>query len=686
MKDNAVLHGKNKLNKADRNGAKAVKICLVTTFASNFEFFVSDEARYFAEQGFEVTVVCSKISKQFRKDHEKFAKVYELPMPFGISVRSLGKSIKFLNSLIEKEQFDAIQFATPYASLCCALASGVKNIPVRVYSQWLLRYKSCKGIVKGIFKKVEKLICDSATHVVSASPKSMDIAIKEEICSKDKISVIGKGGVSGVDFEVFDVKQKETLRKKARKELGIAKSDFVFLYVGRLIPDEGVDELLEVFRKISEEHSNAKLVLSGVEDAPTKLRKDLVTWAKGSESVIFTGDKSKAETASLMAASDILVVPTHRQRASVSLTEAMAMELPVIVSDVPGIGEFVLNGVSGSVVREGDKDMLSSEMKALMDDTAKCRFYAKNGRERAEKFFAQTVMRKMWFTYYSRLIGFDDGHIKFMYLTSNPAAAIEAEDAGIDRIFLDLEILGKYDRQGHLDTVVSHSSLEDVSRLRAVLSKSKLLVRCNPVHPGLSAEIDRIIADGADIIMLPYFKTAAEAKHFLDCVAGRIRTVLLFETAESVENVDEILALDGIDEVYIGLNDLHLSYGMDFMFELLANGVVEMLTEKFKARGVPYGFGGIAKIGEGLVKSDDVIGEHVRLGSTCAILSRTFRNEVDASRPIDDIRGEIMLLRRREIETRKWNERQFADNQQRIKDGVEAVIALKRAKRAEAQQ
>ncbi|MBQ2824827.1 MAG: glycosyltransferase [Clostridia bacterium] len=681
MKDNTVLQSKNK----DKKAGKTVKICIVTTFASNFEFFVSDEARYFAKNGYEVTVVCSKISNRFRKEHEKFSKVYELPMPYGISVRSLGKSVKFLNELVEKEQFDAIQFATPYASLCCALASKVKDIPVRVYSQWLLRYKSCKGLKRSIYKKVEKLICDRATNVVSASPKSMEIAIKEKICPKEKISVIGKGGVSGVDFEVFDVKQKSVLREEGRRNLKIAKDDFVFLYIGRLIPDEGVDELISAFRKICEKENNTKLVLSGMEDNPTKLRKDMIDWAKGSQNVIFVGEKTKKETAALMAASDILVVPTHRQRASISLTEAMAMELPVIVSDVPCIGEFVLNGVSGSVVREGDADMLCGEMLALMKDESRCRFYAKNGRERAEKFFAQTVLRKMWLTYYSRLIGFDDGHIKFMYLTSNPDAAIEAEDAGIDRIFLDLEIMGKYDRQGHLDTVVSQSSLDDVSKLRAVISKSKLLVRCNPVHPGLSTEIDRIIADGADIIMLPYFRTAAEAKHFLDCVAGRIRTVLLFETAESVENVDEILALDGIDEVYIGLNDLHLSYGMDFMFELLSNGLVEMLSEKFKARGVPYGFGGIAKIGEGLVKSDDVIGEHVRLGSTCAILSRTFRNEVDASRPIDDIRGEIMLLRRREIETRKWNKREFDENQQRIKDGVEAVLTLKKAKKTEAQ-
>lgn len=252
-----------------------------------------------------------------------------------------------------------------------------------------------------------------------------------------------------------------------------------------------------------------------------------------------------------------------------------------------------------------------------------------------------------------------------------------AEEAGVDRIFLDLEILGKEERQGHLDTVVSHASLDDIAPLRAVVHKAKLLVRCNPAHKGLGAEIDRIISDGADIIMLPYFKTAEEVKFFLRCVDGRVPTVLLFETAESVENADEILALQGIDEVYIGLNDLHLSYNMHFMFELLSNGVVESLCRKFRSRGVPYGFGGIAKIGEGLLKSDDVIGEHKRLGSTCAILSRTFRNEVDLSRPIDDFGEEIALLRKREEEVATWDEKQFEDNHRRVCETVDKIVQMK---------
>ena len=98
--------------------------------------------------------------------------------------------------------------------------------------------------------------------------------------------------------------------------------------------------------------------------------------------------------------------------------------------------------------------------------------------------------------------------------------------------------------------------------------------------------------------------------------------------------IDDILALDGIDEMYIGLNDLHLSYGMTFMFQLLADGTVDRLVEKFKKRGVPYGFGGIARLGGGMLPAEHVMAEHYRLGSTRAILARAFCN---SDKVIDEV-------------------------------------------------
>lgn len=232
--------------------------------------------------------------------------------------------------------------------------------------------------------------------------------------------------------------------------------------------------------------------------------------------------------------------------------------------------------------------------------------------------------------------------LKLMYITNRTEIARMAEKAGVDRIFVDMEYIGKDIRQGGMNTVQNHHTVEDVKRMRKILTSADLLVRCNPIHDATDEycssqdEIEEIIDAGADIIMLPYFKTVDEVKCFLDCVGKRAKTLLLVETPEAVECIDDILSLDGIDEILIGLNDLSLGYGKKFMFELLSDGTVESLCLKFRLKGIPYGFGGIASLGKGLLPAEYVIKEHYRIGSTCAILSRSFCN-TNIMEDIDEI-------------------------------------------------
>ena len=222
--------------------------------------------------------------------------------------------------------------------------------------------------------------------------------------------------------------------------------------------------------------------------------------------------------------------------------------------------------------------------------------------------------------------------LNMMYITNDPAVARIAEQNGVDRIWVDMEYIGKGKRQGGMDTVQSHHTVEDVRAIRESVQTAEVLVRVNPIHDALPDygdskwEIDAVVDAGADVVMLPYFKTADEVRTFLKLVGGRAKTMLLVETPEAVEAIDEILALDGIDEIHIGLNDLSLGYGMKFMFELLADGTVERLCLKFRRAGIPYGFGGIAALGKGMLPAERVIREHYRLGSTRVILSRSFCN------------------------------------------------------------
>ncbi len=222
--------------------------------------------------------------------------------------------------------------------------------------------------------------------------------------------------------------------------------------------------------------------------------------------------------------------------------------------------------------------------------------------------------------------------MKLMYITNSTDVATVAENAGVDRIFIDMEYIGKHLRQGGMDTVQNHHTVDDIKNIRKTLKKAELLVRINPVHDRTEAyssteeEIDEVIKAGADIIMLPYFKTKKEAHRFLEAVAGRCKTMLLFETPEAVEGIDEIISHPLIDEVYIGLNDLSLGYGFKFMFKPLSDGIVEKAAKKFKDRGLFFGFGGIAALGSGILNSEKILAEHVRMGSSCVILSRSFCN------------------------------------------------------------
>ena len=232
--------------------------------------------------------------------------------------------------------------------------------------------------------------------------------------------------------------------------------------------------------------------------------------------------------------------------------------------------------------------------------------------------------------------------LKLMYITNKPEIAKIAENSGVDWIFVDLEVNGKEERQANLDTVKSKHSTSDIVKVKEVLSTSKLLVRINPIYDGTEKEIEEVITAGAEIIMLPYFKTTTEVETFIELVNGRTKTMLLLETPEAVEEIDNILNIKGINYIHIGLNDLHLGYGMSFMFELLADGTVEKLGNKILNKKIPYGFGGIAKIGEGDLPAEKIITEHYRLGSSMAILSRSFCNvdKMDNLTEIENTFGE----------------------------------------------
>lgn len=269
-----------------------------------------------------------------------------------------------------------------------------------------------------------------------------------------------------------------------------------------------------------------------------------------------------------------------------------------------------------------------------------------------------------------------------MYITNKPVVAKIAEQAGVDWIFLDMEFIGKDARQGGLDTVQNHHTIQDVANIRNAVNKAKVLVRVNPIHdalpdyPSSEDEINASIEAGADIVLLPFFKTLEEVKQFIGYVNGRAKTLLLMETVEAANRIDEILEVPGIDMIHLGLNDMHLELRMKFMFELLANGTVERLGNKIKAKGIPFGFGGIATLDGGALPGSMVLKEHVRLGSSMVIVSRSFCN-TDMVTDLDEVRNifntGIAAIKASEKEARQAGDAHLEENRKAVIAAVNKI-------------
>ncbi len=216
----------------------------------------------------------------------------------------------------------------------------------------------------------------------------------------------------------------------------------------------------------------------------------------------------------------------------------------------------------------------------------------------------------------------------WIQITNHPAFAAFAVTCGVPRIMVDLEHLGKHERQGGLGTFISDHRPQDVALVRAAAPRAQLIVRINPWHAGSPAEVAHALQHGADSLMLPMFENAAALRACSEAIGGRARLIALLETRGALQTLEQWADLPGLTEIYVGLNDLHRELGCRFMFEPLADGTVERVARAAHARDLRFGFGGIARLDEGLVPGRVVLGEHLRLGSQSVILSRTFNREM----------------------------------------------------------
>lgn len=258
--------------------------------------------------------------------------------------------------------------------------------------------------------------------------------------------------------------------------------------------------------------------------------------------------------------------------------------------------------------------------------------------------------------------------MQLMIIENRPNEATFFDSVGVDRIFIDLETLNKVERQGHLNTVISDHSLEDIGRVKPAVKNAKVLVRINPLNPNSSVEINEAIKQGADILMLPMFKTADEVGRFLEIVSGRVKTNLLLETPEAVGVLSQIVRIPGINEIHVGLNDLSIALKKKFMMSFYATEYLVQICEKVREHGISLGIGGIATMEGGAIPGKYIVARGIQLGSERFILSRSFpRNDHS------QFAREVILIRDWYESVKSWGEEDFKKNEIKLSSLISQV-------------
>lgn len=274
--------------------------------------------------------------------------------------------------------------------------------------------------------------------------------------------------------------------------------------------------------------------------------------------------------------------------------------------------------------------------------------------------------------------------ISFLIIVNDPDIARHV--CSVDRVmpFVDLEQMGKAERQGHLDSWKSSQNPDDVTRIREATPEARLVVRINPLHAGTRDEIDDVVARGADFVMLPMFRTIDELGAFYEILADRAEALPLFETADSVAAIPKMLDVLPIRQLHIGLNDLHLDLGQDFVFQPIAEGLLEAPAAALRAKDVSFGIGGLARSLEGIVSPEFLLGEHVRLGSTSTILSRTFHRSAGSMTELSadmDFATEVDKLKSIYLGFRAMSAEQLEQNRLMTANRIRDVVQLIRRKK-----
>lgn len=375
-----------------------IKIIRAVTASQSIGFF-EPMVKDLQERGYEIVSVSSPGESLIRL-REKGVKVIEVPIERRISMFRDLKSLMRMISVFRKEKPFMVHSMTPKAGMLCMLAAWITRVPRRVHTFTGLVWPTSTGLKRKILMATDWLTCACATHIIPEGRGVMN-DLQSHI-TKKPMKVLGYGNVRGVDMEKFSRRTEVEDMAKGIKTEGI----FTFIFVGRIVGDKGINELVSAFAELHKKYEKTRLLLIGnLEQHLDPLKAETLNVIDKHTSIESLGPKYGDELLAYYAASDCFVFPSYREGFPNTVMEAGAMGLPSIVTDINGSREIIIDGKNGVIIPSKDVEALYNAMEEMITNSDKTKEYADNAREMIASRFERGFVCKCLYDFYEEICG-----------------------------------------------------------------------------------------------------------------------------------------------------------------------------------------------------------------------------------------------------------------------------------------
>lgn len=366
---------------------QVVRLLIVATVPIYIRTFLRGEIEYLKSRGFEVHCLCSPGDLVDDLTEAMQVPIHQVELSRHITpIRDLVSLLKVWR-IMWSIRPHIVHSHTPKGGLLGTIAAWLAGVPVRVYTISGLPFVTAKGLKRAILIGTERISCLLANQVLCISRSNRDIVVSEGLCPPDKVNVLLHGSIAGTDADgkFSPCRSGESVRQATLSRLGILPDAIVLGFVGRIVRDKGVVELVEAWQFLREEYPNLHLLVVGHFEEKDPVPAETEAILHRDPRVHLTGFTD--DTPSYYASMDVFIHPTYREGFGEVQIEAAAMSLPVVASRVPGCVDAVQDGVTGTLVPPGDSRALTNAIRLYLNNDELRHQHGEAGRSRVLRDF-----------------------------------------------------------------------------------------------------------------------------------------------------------------------------------------------------------------------------------------------------------------------------------------------------------